>query len=167
MIDRMTVPRFGAVWVVAALCVVQLLSVVPACAAELTADTYRLLDTVPDRMGACTDAVSESYDTGDAEQIRAAMNGEIACLKEVAAFLADTFYAPDAFGPGGITALLQRVSDPLGQMFYVLQTEPTACVPACGSLYGIQALDMYRRFLVTLILDMTERLKDESPVHTE
>jgi hypothetical protein len=138
-----------------------------AGATELMAETYRQLDTVPDRMGACTDAVSDAYETGDVEQIRAAMNGEISCLKEVVAFLGETFYAPDAFGPEGILGLLARVSDPLGQMYYVLQTEPSACVPACGSLYGIQALDMYRRFLATLILDMTERLKDESPVHTE
>jgi hypothetical protein len=167
MTDRLRALRFRAACVAAVFFAGQALSFAPAAAAELTADTYRELDTVPDRMAACTDAVSESYETGDAEQIRAAMNGEISCLKEVLAFVAKTFYAPDAFGPDGILALLQRVSDPLGQMFYVLQTEPKACVPACGSLYGIQALDMYRRFLVTLILDMSERLKDESPVHTE
>ncbi|ABC23742.1 hypothetical protein Rru_A2945 [Rhodospirillum rubrum ATCC 11170] len=139
----------------------------PAFAEPPTADEFRTLDTVPDRMAACSDAGADAYESGDAEQIRKAMDGEIACLTVIAADLGKTFYGAEAFGADGIEGALKRLRDPLGRLYATVQNDPVACAPACGTLYTIQSEDMYRRFLATLILDISERLKDDSPVHSE
>ncbi len=130
-------------------------------------ETYRLLDTVPDQAQACSDAHQDAYESGDAAAIREAKEAEIVCLIGIAADVAARFYPPDAFGPDGIRGLLTRALDPVGRLYRVIQTDPAACTPACGSLYGIQAVEAEHRFVSMMLFDMVERLKDESPFHMQ
>lgn len=139
----------------------------PAAAAPPGPEAFQMLDAVPDWMARCAEADAEALESDDPTRALAAMIRENACLRGIVVYLAETFYAPEMFGAAGPGALLDQVSEPLDRLFSVLQTQPLACAPVCNEFYEIQAKDMTRRFLTTLILDMTERLKDDSPVHIE
>lgn len=138
-----------------------------AQAAPPEPEVYRMLDNVPDWMARCSEAEANAFDTADSTQILAALVRENACLRGIVVYLAEAFYAPEVFGPQGIAGLLDDTTQPMDRLFSALQTQPLACAPACDPFYAIQAKDMTRRFLTTLILDLTERLKDDSPVHVE
>lgn len=146
-------------------------------AAVPTAETFGTLDTVPDRLEACSTA--SAMDTNeDLEPVIRALQKDIVCLTGLANEIALVFYPPDAFGQGrgasvgqgrgaSMKTALDQANGDLLPIFMGLQTRPLACDPDCDRFYTLQAYDMNVRFLNTLILDMTERLKDDSPVHTE
>ncbi|CCG07042.1 hypothetical protein [Pararhodospirillum photometricum] len=138
-----------------------------AQAGPLDPKTFAQLDAVPDRLAACAAGDSAAEDSGDPERLKTVMATEIVCLRALAVEVASTFYPADAFGPGGLKAVLGQLDEPLSRVFNAVQTKPQACAPACDPFYAVQAQDMTRRFLTTLILDMTERLKDDSPLHSQ
>lgn len=142
--------------------------VVVCQAAVPSVATFETLDTVPDRLEKCNTAGMMESD--DPAPVIKALQKDIVCLTGLANDIALVFYPPDAFGqgrPASMKAALDQVNTDLLPLFVALQTRPLACDPSCDSFYTRQAYEMNARFLSALILEMTERLKDDSPIHTE
>ncbi|MBE1237704.1 hypothetical protein IHV25_08595 [Phaeovibrio sulfidiphilus] len=156
--------------VVIALACAQPVASAAAWAAEPpSAEAFALLDSVPDRLEACNTA-GILDEAGDQAAVLKALQKDIACLVGLAGEISQTFYPSDAFGRGrggSLSAALERVNAELLPVYVGVQTKPLACAPNCDAFYLRQAYDMNVRFLNVFILDMIERLKDDSPIHTE
>lgn len=89
---------------------------------------------MPDRHVEC-DEVAQPY--LDAPGTGAAFAGGtilMQCHGAMLVKLAELHYRPDAFGPGGMPVLADRLLDELGQLYRGIHDGPIDCLRNCGSI---------------------------------
>lgn len=55
------------------------------------------------------------------------------CYAAMLIKMAELYYAPDAFGPGGMPALLDALQHNIGKLYYGMYERRTVCVEECGT----------------------------------
>ncbi|WP_404382071.1 hypothetical protein [Caenispirillum salinarum] len=139
----------------------------PARAAE---PDYAMLDAMAEQAFLCEQASEKEYWSGVPRRMMAALEIRLACLEEIAATLADEFYPPDAFGPGGMKARLGDLQAQTGRLFGAIHTHPLPCATgtdACGPIYEVWARENTVAAVRDAVDAMIDRLKDQSPLHTQ
>lgn len=127
---------------------------------------YRLIDAMAEQANLCEQASEKEYWSGVPRRMLAALEIRLACLKEVAATLADEFYPPDAFGDGGMRARLEELESRTGGLFEVIHGQALPCTTGeCGAIYDVWARENTVAAVRAVVEAMIERLKDQSPLH--
>lgn len=115
----------------------------------------------------CESRAQPAYESGDQEKILAALTEQRACLEGIFVATAQEFYTADAFGPGGAAARLADLRHSADTLLDPLYNKPRTCMPKCSSLYRVWAAEAYVTTLRSLLDDMLDRLKDESPYYRQ
>lgn len=137
-------------------------------ASDRTPD-FQSLDQAAARADACEAKVRAAYESAvtDNEGILTALNKEARCLEVILFSVAREFYAADAFGLGGVETNFAKLRIELNQLYRTIYSEPRTCAPNCGDVYQIWASEAYVTSVRIMLDDMIDRLKDESPFHSQ
>lgn len=89
---------------------------------------------LPARRQECRNAAIPYLDTGVTQYM--AWGGLIVreCHAAMLIKLAESYYKPDAFGPGGMSALLNNLQRDLGALYYGIYQGRIDCLHECGSM---------------------------------
>lgn len=131
---------------------------------------YTMLDVMAERAYLCEQASENEYWSGVPQRMVAALDVRLSCLEDIAATLAEEFYPPDAFGPGGMRARLDELETQTSRLFGVIHTQPLACDDVngpCGPIYDVWARENTVATVRLAVDAMIERLKDQSPLHVQ
>lgn len=127
---------------------------------------YAMLDAMAEQAYRCEQASEKEYWSGVPRRMMAALEIRLACLEEIAATLADEFYPPDAFGPGGMRGRLDDLEADTGRLFGAIHNRPLPCDSGtCGEIYDVWARENTVAAVRSVIDAMIDRLKDQSPLH--
>lgn len=90
--------------------------------------------TLPKRRKECQVAAVPYFDSGVTSTM--AQGGFIVrqCYAAMLVKMAELYYRPDAFGPGGMPALLDKLQGDIGRLYYGMYQGRNECLEECGSM---------------------------------
>ena len=103
--------------------------------------------SLPERRRECNDAATPYLKSGVPESMAWGEKVLIECYSAMLSKLAALYYRPEAFGPGGMSALLKQLRHDLQLLYQGTYEGRIRCVEECGPMDVVSALSAQRSVL--------------------
>lgn len=103
--------------------------------------------SLPTRRRECIEAATPYLTSGAPDRMIWGERMLIECYAAMLIKLADIYYDPQTFGPGGMRALLQRLRQHLEQLYTGIYQGRVRCVVECGPMDAVAVLRAQRKVL--------------------
>lgn len=123
---------------------------------------WELLDQVEAERNSCAKARDKKASSGVTGEMRSAAIEYGVCVERIIKKVATEFYAPGAFGEGGITARVEEMRMPYQKAYWTMYNDAGPCgSTGCGTMYQVFHAGKWSNLMEGILADMVGHLKDQ------